>query len=180
MDMPYIHSNPKAYEEALADLARAEDLYNAALSGGDTEEARQRCLEDLASFVPPSIQEHWKSGNEPGVTPENDHWKFYVVKGLAWVDGTLKGKYAAFYKPESDDPPGHIFYRPLLDPREGFLVPINRPQWKPHPYVGPRFSLIRELTLEQCDSLLEEAAWIATSGDRAEALMRIEYVLNQQ
>jgi hypothetical protein len=179
--MMYVPSSPKAYEHARAKLHRAESLYRGIIGPSriPTDETKAACLEQLSPYLPTGWWEHWKSGNEQGVTEGDDHWKFYAVRGPTWrATGVIEAEYAALYTPESNNSPGHVFYRPLFDPEEGFFVPIAlRANWKPHPYEGPRFVLIRELSLSQCDLLIGEAASISMCATRAAAVEIIEAML---
>jgi hypothetical protein len=170
-----MESSQEAYDAALENYRHAEQLaaeFAAAETAHDALTRAERG-QSLVNTVPPGWCEHWKSCNEPGMTAEDDHWKFYAVKGLDHKKGVFKVDYTALYAPHA----GTLFDRPLIDPEEGFLLPINRPQWQPRPYVGPRFRLIRPLSPQECDVLIREARHIALCRTRAEAYERITRAL---
>jgi len=164
-------SSQQAYDGALDLYQRAQELHADFLKAEAAKDAlaQAECGQSLLSMSPPGWWEHWKSGNEPGMTEENDHWKFYVVRGLEQKSGVFEVDYVALYAPHAGEP----FTRSLLDPKEGFLVPINRPAWEPRPYVGPRFRLIRPLDPQECERLIREAVHIAVYSTREAAYARV-------
>ncbi len=171
-----MRSNQKAYSEAVGRVRSVEELLHALSVGRDDEDTATVLGQEIRSMVPIGLWEHWKSQNEPGMSENNDHWKFYVVKGLKVDDDGLPTivDYSALYAPNAGDP----YKRSLVDPEEGFLVPMDRPQWKPRPYTGPRFRLIRRLTPEQCELLIAQALHIAVYTTRYAALSRIRRTLD--
>ena len=170
-----MESSQEGDRAALELYQRAQQLYaelTEAEAAKDVLTAAERG-QSLLGTVPIGLYEHWKSCNDPGMTDEVDHWKFYAVRGLNRE--TFKVEYPALYAPHAGEP----YERPLLDPDEGFLAPINRPQWQPKPYVGPRFRLILPLDPQQCELLVREAARIAAYTTRADAYTAILHILSR-
>ncbi len=90
--------------------------------------------------VVPGVYEHFKSSAE--------HLKQYVVFGVSFDVATeaFSVVYTALYGNNF----GALLTRALLDEKEGFLVPVNRPD-----YAGPRFVLVREAGVEELATLLK-------------------------
>lgn len=161
-----MQSNQKAYDEALAECRRAENLYQVLLGRIDArDEPQQLRLEaEIQQTVGLGLWEHWKSGE--------DDPKFYVVIGVGIEQDvhTPLVAYASLYGPRA----GHLTYRNLIHDEYGFLVPINRPRV---PYVGPRFVQQRVLGALARTILHVQAPTIAECKTRTAALASIEAVL---
>ena len=114
----------------IASLDIHDDLYDL-LRGriGPELDARIRAL------VPTGIYEHFKS------TPESR--KYYAVYGVApGVNDDRKHEYIVAYEALYPPHTGELSWRELIG-RDGFLMPINRPEV---PYRGPRFTLVEACT----------------------------------
>ena len=167
-------SNPKAYQPALEEYRRGVQVFSHLTTGTIPREKAEAELRDLA---PAGLYEHWKS--------KVNNQKYYLVLGVTFDSGAEKNEatkqvtsrppqvsYASLYHPYA----GNLVYRPLLDEKEGFASPINRPEvgWN---YVGPRFVLLKTLSYVDIGQLWEKAAKIAKFKDRADALAMIETFL---
>ena len=163
-----MESNRKAYDEALVEWRRAENLYQALLGcieAGD-EPQQLRLEAGISQTATLGLWEHWRS-------EENDP-KFYVVMGVGIEQDvhTPLVAYASLYGPRA----GNMTFRNLIHEDRGFLVPIDRPSV---PYVGPRFVIRRVLGGLARTILQVQAPIIAMCKTRTATMKRIEgFLLN--
>lgn len=161
-----MQSNLKSYQEAMRILRAAENLagpFAAAVKRGTEREIQQRREEIHQLVLPRGIWEHRKNGR----------W-IYVVRDFTWdSEGVITVPYTALYEPEA----GRVFRRLLVDPKEGFLVPVDRSGEMEDPYLGPRFGLIESLSPVACDAVVKAARSIAFHADREGALAEIARIL---
>lgn len=115
--------------------------------------------------VPHGLYEHWKS--------EEGNLKYYVVEGIGIeqdVDRPLVA-YRALYRPHV----GVLTFRHFLDDKFGFLAPIDRTA-----YQGPRFRLVRELSLEQIVTVLGYVVDLSKVKNSAVFRMHVDDILKKK
>jgi hypothetical protein len=136
-------SNAYAFAHATLDAHLAEVLI-VGLGAFPLEDALRRKIEaKIQNLVPSGIYEHFKSTDE---SP-----KRYAVFGVAEGTEDLREwvvVYSALYPPHY----GKLAWRPLIHPECGFLVPVERDEYK-----GPRFTLIQEMSGKDLWTLMRHA-----------------------
>ncbi len=120
-----MRSNHKEYERALRKRERMLEAFGRMRSAWERGEADLTAEHLLENAVQQGLYEHWKSENgRKNAPPEG--CKFYLVRGVH-LDANRKKSpevaYQALYMPHS----GRKVLRDLLDEKEGFLMPIDRP-----------------------------------------------------
>jgi hypothetical protein len=122
-------------------------------------------LDILTGIVPRGLYEHFKSKEHAP--------KFYLVYGVV---PDVNGKfdpvvhYTSLYGPLAGKPAG----RSLLDPHDGFWGPIVRPNDPEYPWEGPRFTLIKRLSMREFSTLMENLHRIAACVMRDAVIAQIE------
>lgn len=153
-------NHPHAFAEAQACNERGALIWTG-LQQRDVSEEQHAGLEDkMRSLVVPGLYRHFKS--------KLDDQKFYVVWGIApdmQSNNPPMVDYCALYAPHH----GKRVSRSLLDPKDAFWGPINRPhdtEWK---WVGARFEKIKALSPMGCAMLQINAHQVARAKTEVEA-----------
>ncbi|MBU6321631.1 MAG: DUF1653 domain-containing protein [Patescibacteria group bacterium] len=127
------------FDQAKRVFDEARERYAAARSAGALWDA-PATYRSLTALVPSGIYEHFKSAE---MAP-----KRYAVLGISFDVETMAPEIV--YVPLYGAHHGVLMRRSLLDEADGFLAPVERPE-----YQGPRFRLVREAALGELAVELE-------------------------
>lgn len=147
---------------------RGITLYEQACTAQANEVVDEDATRALESLVAPGLYEHFKSSP--------DDQKFYAVMGVVFdVNDDFKPlvSYAALYAPHA----GRSAGRELLHTTHGFLLPVVRPDDPKHPWVGPRFRMVRSLSREGVGRLWDQASDLAAYTARKDLLDAVSVLL---
>ncbi len=140
-----IEQDRSLFEEARVRVDAVRAALAKAKEGGSIWES-PNAYQPVREAVSPGIYEHFKSTDE--------HPRQYAVFGVSF--DVESEAFSVVYAPLYGEHCGALLTRSLLDEREGFLVPVDKPG-----YVGPRFTLIRGAELEELARLIRAICYTA-------------------